>query len=379
MVYTAYRTKLKLNNRQATLMAKHAGLARWVYNWGLRLWSEGYKEGLKPGANTLKKLFTNYVKPRFCWMSELSSRVYQYAFIALGDAFKRFFKKLGDYPTFKKKGRNDSFTIDNSGAPIRIGGLQHKLPFIGWVRTHEPLPGCITKKVTISKQAGDWYLSFHIEIPDPAPTPKTVDVVGVDLGISALATLSTGVVFPNLKPYARAKQKLARLQRAVSRKEKGSSNRKKAVLKLARQHRRVAAIRNDAIHKITSYLAQNHSRIVIEDLNVAGLLKNHKLAGAISDCGFGEFRRQLEYKSARYGSELLIADRFFPSSQLCSCCGVRQRMPLNVRVYECIHCELSIDRDLNAAINLANWGWLAPGSLLTVNRSHAPVEAENKL
>ncbi len=337
-------------------MAKHAGFSRWVYNWGLRLWSEGYKEGLKPGVNPLKKLFTNHVKPQFSWMSELSSKVYQYAFISLSNAFKRFFKKLGAYPKFKKKGVNDSFTIDNSGKPIRVSGIRHKLPFIGWVRTNEALPECITKKVTISRQAGDWYLSFHVEVPDIHPTPPTVDVVGVDLGISALATLSTGVIFANLKPYGRAKQKLARLQRAVSRKIQGSNNRKKAVVQLARQHRRVACIRNDAIHKITSYLAKNHSRIVIEDLNVAGLLKNHKLASAISDCGFGEFRRQLEYKCAKSGSELVVADRFYPSSQLCSRCGHQQKLSLAVRVYDCPHCGLCLDRDLNAAINLSRLG-----------------------
>jgi putative transposase len=378
MHYKAFKTKLKLNNCQATLMAKHAGFARWVYNWGLRLWSEGYKQGMKPGANTLKKLFTNHVKPQFPWMSFLSSRVYQYAFISLGDAFKRFFKKLGGYPKFKRKGLHDSFTIDNCGKFIHLGGMLHKLPFIGWVRTYEVLPECISKKVTLSKQAGDWYLSFHVEMRSIEPTPKPVDVVGVDLGISSLATLSTGVVFPNLKPYPQAKQKLARLQRAISRKVKGSNNRHKAVVKLARQHRRVAAIRNDAIHKITSYLAKNHSRVVIEDLNVVGLLSNHKLACAIADCGFGEFRRQLEYKCARYGSELLIADRFYPSSQLCSCCGNQQKLSLAVRVYDCPRCGLSIDRDLNAAINLSNWGRLDPGSLLRDNRSHAPDDAESK-
>jgi putative transposase len=378
MHYKAFKTKLKLNNCQATLMAKHAGFARWVYNWGLRLWSEGYKQGMKPGANTLKKLFTNHVKPQFPWMSELSSRVYQYAFISLSNAFKRFFKKLGGYPKFKRKGLHDSFTIDNCGKFIHLEGMLHKLPFIRWVRTYEVLPECTPLKVTLSKQAGDWYLSFHVEMRSIEPTPKPVDVVGVDLGISSLATLSTGVVFPNLKPYRRAKQKLERLQRAISQKVKGSNNRQKAVVKLARQHRRVAAIRNDAIHKITSYLAQNHSLVVIEDLNVVGLLSNHKLAGAIADCGFGEFRRQLEYKCARYGSELGIADRFYPSSQLCSCCRHQQKLSLAVRVYDCPRCGLSIDRDLNAAINLSNWGRLDPGSLLRDNRSHAPDDAESK-
>lgn len=396
-MYKAYRTKLKLNNEQKTLLAQHAGYARWVYNWGLALWSEAYKQGLKPSVSNLRKLFTNHVKPTLPWMSELSSKAYQYAFINLGEAFKRFFKKLGGYPNFKKKGRNDSFTIDNSGAVINFGGMRHppgsavrstggtpargcthKLPFIGWVRTHEALPDCTTKKVTISKQAGDWYLSFHIEIPDLDPTPKLVDVVGVDLGINALATLSTGEVFVNLKPYRKALTQLKRLQRAVSRNEIGSNNRKKAVLKLQRQHRRVANIRVDALHKITYYLAKNHSQVVIEDLNVSGMLANHKLAGAISDCGFHEFRRQLEYKCQRYGSELVVADRFYPSSQLCSSCGHQQKMPLTVRVYDCPSCGARLDRDLNAAINLSNWGRLSPGCLLTVNRSDAPDEAGSK-
>lgn len=356
MAYKAFKTKLKLNNEQKTLMAKHAGYCRWVFNWGLRLWSEAYKEGLKVRVGILKKLFTNHVKSQYPWMSELSSKVYQYAFINLGDAFKRFFSKQGGYPKFNKKGRSDSFTIDNSGAPIKIGGLRHKLPFLGWVRTYEALSQCVTKKVTISQIAGDWYLSFHVEIPDCSPAPKQFLNVGVDLGVNALATLSTGVVYPNLKAYHKAKQKLARLQRAVSRKQKGSSNRRKAILKLARQHRRVANIRIDYIHKITTYIAQNHGEVVIEDLNVSGMMANHRLAAAIADCGFHEFRRQLEYKCERYGSTLVVADRFYPSSQLCSSCGFQQKMPLKERVYVCPNCKVSRDRDLNAAINLSRLG-----------------------
>lgn len=246
-------------------------------------------------------------------MSELSSKVYQYAFINLGEAIARFFAKKGKHPRFKKKGKSDSFTIDNSGAPIKIGGLRHKLPFIGWVRTHEALSEWITKKVTISQQAGEWYLSFHVEIPDVEPTPKSVERVGVDLGVNSLATLSTGVVYPNLKAYRKAKHRLARLQRLASRKQKGSNNRHKANIKVARQHRRVTSIRNDYLHKLTTYLAKNHGEVVIEDLNVSGMLANHKLASAIADCGFYEFRRQLEYKCQRYGSELVVVDRFYPS------------------------------------------------------------------
>jgi putative transposase len=354
-------------------MAQHAGFARWVYNWALRLWQEAYKAGLKPNASKLRQLFTNYVKPLFPWMSELSSKVYQYAFRALSDAFDRFFKGLAKYPKFKKKYHNDSFTLDNGGGkknkPINIGGVSHKLPFIGWVNTFEELPTCTVKKVTISRQAGDWYLSFSIEVPAPSPTPKTVgglngrtefahlsravDVVGVDLGVNALATLSTGESIPNPKPLRKALKKLARLQRDASRKVYGSHNYKKASLKVARLHRQVANIRKDYLHKLTTLLAKNHGKIAIEDLNVSGMLKNHKLARAIADCGFYEFRRQLEYKCQRYGSEVVIVDRFYPSSQLCSNCGHQQKMPLQERVYNCASCGISLDRDLNAAINLS--------------------------
>lgn len=350
-MYKAYRTKLKLNNEQKTQLAQHAGYARWVYNWALGLWGEAYKEGLKPNANKLKKLFTNHVKPQYKWMGELSSRVYQYAFVNLGEAFSRFFNKLGDYPRFKKKGRNDSFSLDECGRTIKIGGTRHKLPFIGWVATYEGMPECITKKVTISREAGEWYLSYFIE-HEPQHTLKAVEAVGVDLGINALATLSTGEVFPNLKPYRMAKKKLAQLQRQLSRKQLGSKNRGKARLKVAKLHQRVADIRRDSLHKLTTYLAKNHGTVVIEDLNVSGMMANHKLAGAVADMGFYEFRRQLQYKCEWYGSKLVIVDRFYPSSQICSCCGNQQKMPLSQRVYNC-SCGASLNRDLNAAINLA--------------------------
>jgi putative transposase len=349
--YRAIKTKLKLNNRQSTLVAQHAGFRRWVWNWALRLWEEAYKAGLKPNAANLKKLFTNYVKPQYEWMSYLSSRVYQYAFQHLADAFNRFFKKLGKYPKFKKKGLDDSFTLDATPRPIKLGGLTHKLPVIGWVQTHEVLPDCQAKKVSISREADGWYLSFHQEF-EPQKTPKTRDVVGVDLGVNSLATLSSGLVFPNLKPYRTALKRLQRLQRSVSQKVKGSNNRNKAIALLARQHHRVANIRKDSLHKLTSYLAKNHGTVVIEDLCVTGMLNNHRLAQSISDVAFGEFRRQLEYKCEWYGAKLVVVDRFFPSSQLCSNCGHQKKMPLHVRTYECPECGLSLDRDFNASINL---------------------------
>jgi putative transposase len=379
MAYKAFKTRLKLNNKQATVMAKHAGFARWVFNWGLKLWMEAYKEGLKPNMGMLKKLFTNHVKPQYPWMSQLSSKVYQYAFIALGDAFKRFFAKQFGYPNFKKKGRADSFTLDNSGALIKIGGLRHKLPFIGWVRTYEALPECVTKKVTISKSSGHWYLSFHVEIPEVPATPKSRDIIGCDLGISTLMTCSDGTVFENPKPLSKAANQLSQMQRHLSRKVKGSSNWRKCLLKVQRLHQRVVNIRRDTIHKLTTWLSKNHGTVVIEDLCVRGMLKNHCVAAAIADISPYEVRRQLEYKCGWYGSELIVADRFFPSSQICSDCGHRQNMPLSSRTFECQNCCSVKCRDWNASLNLKRYPrlvqsrTLAEGVLPTV-----PVEASSK-
>ncbi|NEO37392.1 MAG: IS200/IS605 family element transposase accessory protein TnpB [Moorea sp. SIOASIH] len=352
-MYKALKTKLKLNNYQKTLMAQHAGYSRWVYNWGLAIWQQASQEGLKPSVSTIRKLFTHHVKPNYPWMSQLSSKVYQYALINLGSAYKCFFQGLGKYPRFKKKGRHDSFTIDNSGKPLKLSGCKHKLPKLGWVRTYEPLPDLETKKITISRQADGWYLSFHYQY-EPQPTHKQIDVVGVDVGIKELATLSTGKVFTGSLPYRQAKKRLARLHRDLSRKTKGSKNWHKSVNRLALQHQRVANIRKDTLEKLTTYLAKNHGTVVIEDLNVSGMMANHKLASSIADQGFYEFKRQLEYKCQWYGAKLVKVDRFYPSSQLCSSCGHRQKMPLPIRTYNCSECGLILDRDLNAAINLKN-------------------------
>ncbi|MCG5061282.1 MAG: transposase [Limnoraphis sp. WC205] len=350
----AFKTQLKLNNRQKTLMAKHAGYSRWVWNWALAMWNEAYKEGLKPSTNKLKKLYTNHIKPQYSWQSTLSSRVYQFAFMHLGEAFSRFFQGVAKHPKFKKKGRNDSFTIDNCGKVMRFSGRRLKLPFIGWIFTYEPLPEINTKRVTISRVADSWYLSVAYEF-EPEQTVKSRVYLGVDVGVKALATCSDGTVFANPRAYKKAHKNLAKLQRELSRKQNGSNNRNKARLRLAKAHQRVANIRKDTIHKLTSWLCKNHAVIGLEDLNVSGMLKNHKLAGAIADSAFSEIRRQVEYKSEWYGSSVVFADRFYPSTKTCSSCGHVQEMPLKERVFNCNNCGVSIDRDLNASLNLEGY------------------------
>ena len=348
------KTKLKLTTRLKNLMAKHAGIARFTYNWGLAAWQDLYKDGCKPNKYLLKKFFNNHVKPEYTWIKEhgICQKITQYAFDQLGNAFARFFKGQGKYPKFKKKGLNDSFTIDASGKPIAVGGTSVKLPTVGWVKTFEGLPHTTTTKLTISRTADDWFIAFAYEQQEQI-TEKAIDVVGVDLGVKVLATLSTGVVFPNPQHYKKALAKLQRLSKRLSRKQLGSNRRNKAKTKLARHHGTVANTRSDTLHKITTYLSKNHAYIVLEDLNISGMLANHKLAQAIADCGFHEFKRQLMYKAEKFGCEIILADRWFPSSKTCSNCGCIQDMPLSERVYSCGSCGTVLDRDLNAALNLS--------------------------
>ena len=348
------KTKLKVNNKQKTILAKHAGIARHAYNWGLATCISEYKETKKrPSAITLHNRLVAEVKSQNPWYYEVSKCAPQQALRDLEKAFKNFLTipKRG-FPKFKKKGKKDSFYLEGSIKILQGNYIQ--LPRIGIVKTYEILPSCRVKNVRISKRAGDWYISFKYEC-QLKPTPKKRAVIGVDVGINTLATCSDGTIFANVKPYKQAKKRLTRYQRCIKKKEPGSKNRAKAVKKLAKAHKKVADIRADALHKLTTWLAKNHSTIVIEDLNVSGMLKNHKLASAIADCGFYEFKRQLSYKCDWYGSKLVIADRFYPSSQLCSHCGQKQKMPLHKRTYECSNCGFTADRDFNAAVNLENY------------------------
>ena len=346
----SFKTELKLNNKQKTLLAKHAGVARHAYNWGLATCFKALENNEKlPTAIDLHKKLVAEVKPIYSWYYEVSKCAPQQALRNLSTAFKNWWiHKHTKCPRFKKKKHHDSFYLEGR---VKVSRNRFKLPRIGWVNVYENLPAVTPKNVTISRHADRWFIAFKYEL-DIANTPKIRERIGVDIGINSLATCSDGTVIKNRKAYRKHKKKLARLQRNLARKQKGSKNRQKAQVKLARQHKKVVQIRKDTIHKLTSWLAKNHSEIVIENLNVSGMLKNHRLASAVADCGFYEFRRQLEYKTEWYGSKLVMADRFYPSSQLCSNCQNKQKMPLSKRVYECKNCGLKIDRDLNASINL---------------------------
>jgi putative transposase len=355
-----FKTQLVLNNKQRTLAAQHAGVARHAYNWGLAICKQAIEAKQKlPTAIDLHKRLVAEVKKANPWYYQVSKCAPQQALRNLEQALKRWRSGQGSFPRFKRKGVRDSFYLEGN---IRVSGNRIKVPIFGWLRCAELLPTATPKNVVISQRAGRWYISFKYEAP-LLQVEQTGDVVGVDLGVNRLATCSSGEMFAlraasandNPKPYRKAQKRLVRLQRRVSRKQKGSANRKKAVMQLARAHKRVADIRLDNLHKLTSYLAKKYRVVVIEDLQVQNLLKNRSLASSIAECGLYEFRRQLEYKAQLYGCQLVAADRFYPSSQLCSRCGHQQKMPLCQRVFRCERCGLELDRDLNAALNLVRW------------------------
>ncbi|HVA89993.1 MAG TPA: RNA-guided endonuclease TnpB family protein, partial [Chloroflexota bacterium] len=280
----------------------------------------------------------------------------QQAIKNLGQAFTRFFKKEARYPKFKKKGRHESFRADNGPGTFRCEGKRIKLPILGWVRMREALRFAGRPlSVTISREADRWFASVAVQIDHSVPVRENQAAVVVDLGVTALATLSDGTVVEGPKALRGHLKQLRQLSRSVARKVKGSANRRKAGRKLARLHARIAHVRADALHKLTCDLVRRFTLLGIEDLHVRGMLANHRLARAVADVGMGEFRRQLTYKAALAGTRLVVVDRFFPSSKTCSACGAKfADLPLAVRAWTCPACGAAHDRDVNAAINVRN-------------------------
>jgi putative transposase len=358
----AVKRALKLNNREATLMAKHAGFRRVVFNMGLSLRLQMYGAGEFSDSkviNEVKKVLTNHVKkkPEFAWMNQLSSRVYQNALIDLKDAFSRYRSGKAGHPRFASRRDGQSFTVDSShGKVLLAAGKTIKIPTLGNFRLCEPLEcGFVSQTFTISKKGSRWFVSFCVDA-ERLPVQQPESSVGIDVGIKYAATLSNQQVFDAPKPLiASAKTKLAKLQRKASKQVKGSNNQRKTYNKISRLHARIACIRSDFLHKLTTYLAKSFKLIKIEDLNVKGMMANHKLAGAISDLGFYEFKRQLDYKCKMYGATLVLVDQWFPSSKTCSNCGTKKDMPLSIRTFDCPACGRSFDRDWNASLNILNW------------------------
>ena len=360
----AHKIELKCNNKQATYFAKASGVARFAYNWALAEWQKEYVEGGKPNETALRRKLNSIKREAFPWMLEVSKNAPQMAIIQLGQAFRNFFAKRAAYPQFRKKWIDDRFTLSNDQFSVNHSRI--RIPYLGWVRMRESLR-FIGKMLsaTISRSANKWFVSITIEVQDKAiqTTNENQGVVGVDLGITSFATLSTGEKIVGPKPHKQLLNRVIRLSRSLSRKQKASNNRNKAKLKLSRLHYRIANIRRDAIHQLTSKLVKNFDTIVIEDLNVKGMIKNRRLSRSINDMGFFEFRRQLTYKTSMSNKNLMIADRFFASTRICSVCDFkREKLALSEREWTCSQCNTKHDRDINAAKNLAKWAVSFPVS-----------------
>jgi putative transposase len=369
-----YKTELDLTNEQITACLKHAGCARKAYNWGLARKQEARAKGEPmPDARALHRELNAFKATEFPYMYEVSKCAPQEALIDLDNAFKHFLRKENlkkqgkwrgkcGYPKFKSRKKGiGGFRL--TGA-IHVFEKSLQLPRLGTLRLKEKLYLPTNAKIgsaTITEQAGRWYVSICVHEEPAEPEPATGPVIGVDLGVKTLATVSDGREIANPKALRKRLGKLQRLSRWHSRKQKGSANRKKSQRKLARMHARIAHVRQDALHKATAGLVaknkpsdQRPAVIVIEDLGVSGMLKNRHVSRAIADVGLYEFRRQIEYKAKDALCLVRVVSRWEPSSQTCSGCGWRHpNLVLADRVFLCEECGLTIGRDLNAAQNLA--------------------------
>ncbi len=352
MVMLAHHTRLEPNRREEEYFRKACGISRFAWNWGLSEWKKRHESKQEVDGLKLKKEFNARKALEFPWTYEVTKYASQQPFLHLQAAFRRFFDKKGRYPRFKRKGVHDSFYV--GGDHLEVRGRSIRIPRLGWVGMREEVRfrGKVVS-ATVRRIADRWFVSVHVELEEaPAPCEGQAGV-GVDLGVNRLATLSNGETFEGPKPLRKELSKLRRLSRALSRKEKGSKNRLKARVKLQRLHYRIRSIRQDSLHKLTTYLTRNFRAIAIEDLNVKGMLQNRALSRAIFDMGFHEFRRQVEYKAKLRQNHLEVVSRWFPSSKTCSaCCAVKETLELSERRFRCEECGFESDRDLNAALNL---------------------------
>ena len=364
-MHRAHKIQLKPNKEQQIYLNKAFGVARFAYNYSLSWWHDVYQlhkiDPTLPKPNQLeaRKHFNMVKDSEFPWVREVTKCAPQYSIMNLGKAFDGFFKKNGAYPKFKKKGNNDSFQLDNT--QFKINNKKIHIPKLGWVRLSESLrfDGKLLN-ATISKRANKYFVSIAVELPTPAPKPKPINIGGIDLGVREFVE-SDGTIHHTPRSYRRNQTKLKRRQQSLSRKVKGSNNRTKAKQKVAKVHYDIANQRSDFTHKLTSNLVNKYSILCIEDLAVKNLTKKGKyksgLNKSILDSNFFEFRRQLEYKSIPVGTQIIVADRWFPSSKLCSNCSVKtkQKLRLHIRSWVCEYCGISHHRDINAAKNLKNY------------------------
>ena len=359
----AYKYRIYPTKEQITLIEKHFGSTRFLYNHFLEYRQKAYAKGNKKvGYITTQAELTKLKQlEEYQWLNECGSQSLQMALRDLDSAYGRFFKRQGGYPKFKsKKHTTQSFTAPQN---IKVANNRVYLPKFtkDGIKTklHREIPqNAILKQATISRQNNQYFVSILIDDNNAIPKPtKAKNAVGLDMGLTDLIVTSDAAKYPNNKYFVRSQHTLKKLQRRVSKKQKGSNNRHKAKLKVQKLHTRISNQRKDTLHKISNEITNQYDIICLETLNVKGMIKNRRLAKSIADVAWSEFMRQLEYKAEWKGKTIIKIDQWFPSSQICSNCGASSgKKELHVRKWECPECHTRHDRDINASVNIKNYG-----------------------
>jgi len=360
-MYKAYKYRIKPTKAQELKLNQFFGCSRFIYNWGLNRKSEVYSnEDKNLSVFDLMREVTQLKKDEnFTWLKDSNAQILQISLRNLDNAYTSFFKKKSGFPKFKKKSNSQSFQYPQG---VKVNENKVFLPKIGWVKffNSRDFTGDI-KTVTVSKNpSGEYYVSILVdnnqELPAKKPIQKST-AVGLDFGIKDLVITSDGEVFENQKHFHKMKAKLKVAQRSLARKQKGSKSRERQRLKVAKLYQKVTNQRMDYLHKISTYLVNTYDTICTEDLSVESMLKEKRLSSLISDASWSTLRQILDYKCSWYGKNLQVIRRFEPSSKRCNSCGnIKQSLLLSERVYHCEKCKASMDRDLNAALNIKDYG-----------------------
>lgn len=354
----AFKYRIYPNKSQKELLSKTFGCVRVIWNANVESFNS-YDKDNNPNLKIINKTDLIVDKP---WLNEVSAAALQQKVRDFNETVKQFFSKTRrkkiHRPCFKKKSGNQSYRLPNQKFSIKEDKI--RLEKIGWIKMvvdrNIPNDSKILSCTISMNCCGQYFVSILVDVTI-RPKKKTGKSIGIDLGLKSFATLSDGTIIDDIKFFREKQSEIAKFQKHLSRKVKGSNRYGKNKLRIARLHNEVANRRNYFLHNITTYLVDNYDIICIEDLNVSGMLSNHKLAKAISDTSFHQFRSMLEYKCRWYGKELSIIDRFYPSSKTCSNCGWKKEdLTLSDRIFKCKKCGIEIDRDLNAALNIERVG-----------------------